>query len=380
MGAVDREFMSHLSTLLTRLLLLGCLTLILAFDTSDAYAQSRNCRQLENTLSSIERSGDFRNLDGINDRLRRLQQDVQRAESAYVRDGCNAAAQRGERLTSACQAQARTVLRAREARDTATRQAETGNAVAQQREAVLQEMARFNCAVGPSNRGRQPSRGLFDDFFGDVFGDGVAARGDEFAGYAGYATVRTVCVRKVDGYYWPISYSTLVDYAPNDLMQCQQQCPGADVDLYYYRNPGQEPEQMVNLYGEPYTSLPAAFAYRTDYDPANSCKSPVTYGGVSLVTQDDGTSRAVISYGQDTFPLPLRDPRRPANVTVVQAVANVVDVPLPRRRPPAPGEQPPPVAVQQTADTPLRIVQFGDKRVRIVGPDTPYAPTAAEGT
>ncbi len=41
----------------------------------------------------------------------------------------------------------------------------------------------------------------------------------------------------------------------------------------YYDNPGQEPEQMVNLQGEPYTALPTAFAYRTAYDRANSCKT-----------------------------------------------------------------------------------------------------------
>jgi hypothetical protein len=206
-------------------------------------------------------------------------------------------------------------------------------------------------------------------------------RGDEFEGYAGYETVRTVCVRKVDGYYWPISYSTLVEYAPNDLAQCQEQCPGMDVDLYYYDNPGQEPDQMVNLYGEPYKSLPTAFAYRTAYDTANSCKTKTAYGGITLAAQADGTNRAVVTYGETTFPLPLRDPRRATAVTVVTvAAATYVNVPLPRPRPAAPGEEPKPVVVQQAANEPTRIVMFGDKRVRIVGPDTPYAPTAATGT
>ena len=49
--------------------------------------------------------------------------------------------------------------------------------------------------------------------------------------------------------------------------------PGLDVDLYYYDNPGQEPEQMVNLQGEPYKSLPTAFAYRTDYRSRPSAAS-----------------------------------------------------------------------------------------------------------
>jgi hypothetical protein len=188
-------------------------------------------------------------------------------------------------------------------------------------------------------------------------------------------------VRKVDGYYWPVSYSTLVEYAPNDMTQCQEQCPGMDVDLYYYDNPGQEPQQMINLQGQRYTDLPTAFAYRTTYDTANSCKRQVSYGGISLVAQADGSNRAMVTYGETTFPLPMRDPRRQGQVTVVQASSvTYVDVPLPRPRPPAPGETPKPVLIKQAANEPERIVMYGDKRVRIVGPDTPYAPTAAAGT
>jgi hypothetical protein len=361
-----------------RLALLVLATTVFALDVETAYAQSRNCRSLASTLASIERNGDFQGTS--RSELRRLEREVQQAESKYVRDGCNAAAKRGERLTSACRAQARTVVRTREALERASGQAETAAAIAQQREAILQEMARFNCDSRSSARVNQESRGnLFDELFGGF--DGVDTRGDDFAGYYGYDTVRTVCVRKVDGYFWPVSYSTLVEYAQNDLQQCIEQCPGMDVDLYYYRNPGQEPEQMVNLYGEPYTSLATAFAYRTAYDTANACHTKVATGGVNLVTLDDGSSRAMATYGEATFPLPLRDPRRQTQVTVVQAASNFVDVPLPRPRPAAPGEEPKPVVVKQAAaNEPERIVMFGDKRVRIVGPDTPYAPSAATGT
>jgi hypothetical protein len=367
------------SALVLRLALLCCVSLVFVLDVSDAYAQSRNCQALANTLASLERSGD--KLGNIRAQTRELERDVQRAESKYVRDGCNAAAKRGEKLTSACRAQARVVVKARDALEAASSQADTGAAIAQQREAILQEMARFNCSSRSSTRVTERDRGnLFDQLF-DMFDDGINTRGDDFEGYAGYATVRTVCVRKVDGYYWPVSYSTLVEYAPNDFTQCAEQCPGMDVDLYYYDNPGQEPAQMINLQGERYADLPTAFAYRTVYDPANSCKPKVDQGGLSLVALSDGTSRAMVSYGAATFPLPLRDPRRQNQVTVVQAAAVAyVDIPLPRPRPAAPGEEPKPVAVKQAANDPERVVMFGDKRVRIVGPDTPYAPTAATGT
>jgi hypothetical protein len=369
------------SELLLRLALLCCVGAVVILDASDAYAQSRNCQSLANTLASIERSRDFRNLGDARGQTRELEREVQRAESKYVRDGCNAAAKRGERLTSACRTQARVVVRAREALEAASSQAETGAAIAQQREAILQEMARFNCSSDSSARVTERDRGgLFDQLF-DMFDDGVDTRGDEFEGFSGYSTVRTVCVRKVDGYFWPISYSTLVEYAPNDLTQCQEQCPGMDVDLYYYDNPGQEPEQMINLSGQPYRDLPTAFAYRTAYDTANSCRPKVNAGGISLVAMADGSNRAMISYGDATFPLPIRDPRWQNQVTVVTAsTVAYVDVPLPRPRPAAPGEEPKPVAVKQAANEPARIVMYGEKRVRIVGPDTPYAPTAATGT
>ena len=376
--------MSLANQLLLRLALLIAATTMFALDASDAFAQSRNCQALANTLSQIERSGNFSSLGDINDQTRQAQDAVTQAESRYVRDGCNAAAKAGQPLNAQCRVEARSVLSARADLKKISSQADTGNAVAQQREAILQEMARFNCNSPSAGSAPQQRAGIFDQLFGsfeDTFGDGNTTRGSDFTGYAGYETIRTVCVRKVDGYYWPISYSTLIDYAQNDLLECQAQCPGVDVDLYYYDNPGQEPAQMVNLQGVPYKSLPTAFAYRTTYDAAITCKPKVDYGSINLAALPDGTSRAMITFEGQTFPLPMRDPRRPTEATVVNvATANFVDIPLPRPRPAAPGEAPKPVLVKQAANDPERIVQFGDKRVRIVGPDTPYAPTAAAGT
>ncbi|HUH78174.1 MAG TPA: hypothetical protein VLZ53_12480, partial [Devosia sp.] len=70
-------------------------------------------------------------------------------------------------------------------------------------------------------------------------------------------------------------------------------------------------------------------------------------------------------------------------VAVVAAVDNgvLVDVPLPRARPAGPGETPVTRPTNQTAfDNSLRLVQFGDKVVRVVGPDTPYAQPTGAGT
>jgi len=66
------------------------------------FAQSRNCQALANTLSQIERSGNFASLGDINDQTRQAQDAVTQAESRYVRDGCNAAAKAGQPLNAQC--------------------------------------------------------------------------------------------------------------------------------------------------------------------------------------------------------------------------------------------------------------------------------------
>ena len=382
------------STLVLRaMLLLFLAATLVGLDTHGAYAQSANCARLAASLASLEQNGQFRSRQNNAQQLRGVSTDLQRAESTYVRTGCNDLARRGQPLPRQCQDLARRILAARDEVAALSRQVDTGDAVAQQREAILQESARFRCNANSSATvNRQASRGnFFEQLFGgftggDVdegFDGGGGVRGEEFRGYGNYHTVRTLCVRKSDGYYWPISYSTLSEYASNDAAMCAEQCPGVDVELYMHDNPGQTPEQMRNLFGEPYSALPNAFKYRTAVDMANSCKpQTMGVGNITTAQTETGESRSTLQVDGRTIPLPVRDPRGRA---VIQAAAidpsQFVTVPLPRRRPHAPGEDPPavPVASANTAE-PTRLVQFGEKTVRIVGPDTPYAPTAAAGT
>ena len=364
----------------------------LLVDVSTAYAQANSCARLQATLQTLERNGDFRQSSDNRGDAKRLQRDLQRAESSYVRQGCNDDAKAGRKLNGECRALAKTILQGRKDVENVKRSVDTGEAVAQQREAILQEMARFDCDGRSSVKVERSNRGnIFEQLFGvlndNLNGEGDGEiRGDEFNPYGDYHTVRTLCVRKTDGFYWPISYSTLVDYVPNDAEQCRAQCPSLDVDLYYYDNPGQEPAQMVNQFGEPYSSLPAAFKFRTEFDTISKCTSTEDMGVITLAQLPDGATRAVITFRNETFPLPVRDPRRIAT-NIIQAptlVAEVeyVDVPLPRRRPAAPGEAPKPVAVAMPVapDQPQKLVDIGGKRVRIVGPVTPYAQLGEAGT
>src|SRR5690606_6759806 len=254
-------------------------------------------------------------------------------------------------------------------------------------ECILQDMARVDCKSGSRCTFTNERQCIFDVIFGTTSeGDltnGDFIEGGGYWGFQGYNTVRTVCVRLSDGYFWPISYATLPEYVGNDAMACQQMCPNTAVDLYYYANPGEEPEQMRNMSGSPYTALPTAFAYRNEFDKSASCDvAPTVDGTVTIASAGDGSSRAMLDINGSRIPMPLRDPRGavPVQVAPVEPVATValVDVPLPRPRPAGPGE----IARKPTApaEPELRIVHFGDKAVRVVGPDTPYAQAGQAGT
>lgn len=82
---------------------------------------------------------------------------------------------------------------------------------------------------------------------------------------------RTLCVRLCDGYYFPISFSTRRDRFAGDAGRCERQCP-ARSRLFVYRNPGEQVEDMRDLKGNPYLSLPTALVYRTKYVADCTCR------------------------------------------------------------------------------------------------------------
>lgn len=369
------------------IVLLILTAIVLALDVEAAHAQAAQCQQLQSALAQFDRNGDFRQLGSNSNAARQLQRQVQQAESRYIREGCNDDARAGRTLSRSCQLIARDVLSLRDDYAQVSQSVETANAVAQQREAILQEMARFGCNSGSNATFTRERQDIFDRIFGTTsegdFTNGDFIDGGDYWGYQGYNTVRTVCVRLSDGYFWPISYATLPEFIGNDAISCQQMCPNTVVELYYYNNPGEEPEQMRSINGVPYISLPTAFAYRNEFDKSASCSAaPTADGSVTVVAAADGSNRAMLDINGLRIPMPLRDPRgvTPVQAAPVEAVATValVDVPLPRPRPAGPGE----IARQPSASAApeLRIVELGGKSVRVVGPDTPYARAGQAGT
>ena len=87
-------------------------------------------------------------------------------------------------------------------------------------------------------------------------------------------SLRTVCVRTCDGYYFPISYATNASRFAQDEKACQRLCPAAEVMLFSYPTQGADITQATSINGQPYSSLPNALKYRSEFNPACTCKRP----------------------------------------------------------------------------------------------------------
>jgi Protein of unknown function (DUF2865) len=155
-----------------------------------------------------------------------------------------------------------------------------------QRRALIGQLAQNNCgaqytAAANSTGGPQ---GFFDALFGggtihDANGDGAPS-----------GTYHTVCVRTCDGYYFPISYSTVATRFADDANTCQRLCPASEVSLYTFHNPGEDMEQAVSVSGQMYTALPNAFRYRKEVTAGCSCRKPGQSWADALKNADDATT------------------------------------------------------------------------------------------
>lgn len=336
----------------------------------EGYAQS--CNRVQRDLSRIERNRDLRQLNQNRQTAQTLASQLGNLERSFVNAGCQRALNNGQQLSRDCQTAARQILRGRQNLQTLESRIATGQSLAAQRDQLSAQLASGNCSAS------QSSGNIIQDFFDALSGGRSTIVIEETQPTYYGNTVRSVCVRISDGYYWPISFSTVSDYLGNDQYRCQEMCPGVDVDLYYYSNPGQGPDDMVNMNGAPYSALPNAFAYRQSYDTNNKCHATQQVTARIELADFDGETRAVLNSGNVRIPLPIRDPRRVSEVT---QAAPAVYIELPRPRPDFEGVRTQNTASQIVlADAGVRLTEVGGKIVRIVGPDTPYAPQGAAGS
>jgi len=155
-----------------------------------------------------------------------------------------------------------------------------------QRRALIGQLAQNNC--GAQYTAAANSQGGPQGFFDALFGGGTIlnANGDG----APSGTYHTVCVRTCDGYYFPISYSTVPTRFADDENTCHRLCPAAEVALYSFRNPGEDMTQAVSNSGQLYTALPAAFHYRTQLTASCSCRAPGQSWADALKNADDSST------------------------------------------------------------------------------------------
>lgn len=132
---------------------------------------------------------------------------------------------------------------------------------------IVRELARNGCGANYADQARRrDGEGLWSEE-GEIGSSGWTPQG-----ITAGETYRTVCVRLCDGYYFPVSFSTLPSHFSQDAQSCTSKC-AAPVELYYHPNPGGTMEQAVALQSnEPYTNLKTAFRYRKEYVNGCSCK------------------------------------------------------------------------------------------------------------
>lgn len=144
------------------------------------------------------------------------------------------------------------------------------------RQGLVAALARNQCgqqyqAAAPQQQ--QGRGGLFGLLFGNRGGSGGGGFQETYPSQMPQtSTFRTVCVRTCDGFFFPVSFTTVPARFGQDDNICKRTCPGAEAILFSYPNPGGTIEQATSQSGQPYKDLPNAFKYQTEFVKDCSCK------------------------------------------------------------------------------------------------------------
>ena len=172
-------------------------------------------------------------------------------------------------------------------------------------------------------------------------------------------TFRTVCVRTCDGAYFPVSFATVPARFQDDERTCKALCPAAEASLFAYRNPGEDMNQAVSINGQPYSALPNAFRYRTEFNPSCACKAAGQTWSDALKTIDDKATaeqQGDIIVTEESAKKMARPPAtKPAPASAKKGAA-----------PPATTATAPPAAAPEAPADPAGAAK--DKPIRSVGP------------
>ena len=237
-------------------------------------ARSNICLQLEQRLVQESQKGNLSRelLPKIEADMRTAQKTAEQAERQLERQDCYEyfLFSKTLRRTRQCveTANQSETARRRVAELETQRQELTASSGRSFQDDIIRELARNNCGGTYAQEAKKREGSFWQDEEGGGPGGGI---GGQF-GALPYATYRTICVRLCDGYYFPISFSTLPNHFQRDADVCQSKC-AAPVELYYHQNPGSAVEQALGAKtNEPYTKLKSAFRYRKEYVAGCSCK------------------------------------------------------------------------------------------------------------
>ncbi|MCB1464713.1 MAG: DUF2865 domain-containing protein [Nitratireductor sp.] len=314
---------SHVSAQIARKVLLGAVLAAsaLAFVSLPAHAQSAICLRLVNNLAAIDSGGGFASPSPRYQQYARAvnEQEAQIAKTrrAAQFNGCDSIFGRGRPVCARIDASLNQMYaNLSELKQTRDRLSGSGGENSARRNAILREMRRYGCEMRSGGSETQASnqrpqrRSLLEQIFGirtyNDYGQRSNNAYDPDTGLASrYGTYRTLCVRKCDGYYFPISFSTVRERFEQDDLTCQSMCPGTDVELFIHGMPDQESEDMISYRtGEPYRQLSTAFDYRKQYNSECTCRFSSGYLAESSgAVGGENQSRARMSFGQQ-IPLP----------------------------------------------------------------------------
>ncbi len=247
-----------------------CSLVFVASYSSDAEAKSRTCVRLETQLASLS-SGGGRPNSRVRKAIRSQLTQIKIAKKRLRQLGCSKrrlfffrdAHPSCGRMRGALQ-RMRNNLAALQSRGSGR-----ASSTKKQRAKIRRAMRRHQCGT------RTASRSVVDEIFGKKSkknkkqprgADATANR------LRNHNTVRTLCVRMCDGYFFPVSFSTKKGSARGDANACERLCPGTEMELFKHKTAGQTADDMVSVAtGKPYLSLPNAFAYQKSFNPNCSC-------------------------------------------------------------------------------------------------------------
>jgi hypothetical protein len=235
------------------------------------------CRKLEQRLvQEWRRNNDTRSeLPQLRKAFREAKKKFETAKSKAERSNCYEETfffGRSLRRTPKCVKLDRDVQRARREANTLSerikRISRSGRGQSRQDD-LIAELARYGCGEDYKRQyeARRPDFFSFFDERGTSFREPKQQRPQSDLPFSTY---RTMCVRQCDGYYFPVSFSTLPSQFSADETQCAERC-AAPTELFVYRNPGEDVEQMVSLSGKPYSQLKNAWLYRKKFIDGCSC-------------------------------------------------------------------------------------------------------------